>query len=99
MLNGSIFDSSIKDWKKKNISANESFEGQDAAPLTFAIGAGQVIEGFDAAVRGMEVGDEQVVQIPPKAAYGLDPKAHFLGNQTLRFRIKLVKLDKGSGSS
>ncbi|MEM4242683.1 MAG: STT3 domain-containing protein [Candidatus Woesearchaeota archaeon] len=94
LLNGTIFDSSIKDWKKKNISINTSFEGQDAVPLTFTIGAGQVIEGFDAAVRGMEPGEEQVVQIPPKAAYGLDPKAHFLGNQTLRFKVKLVKLEQ-----
>ncbi len=94
LLDGTVFDSSIKDWKKQSISINTSFEGQDVAPLTFTIGAGQVIEGFDAAVRGMEVGDEQIVQIPPKAAYGLDPKAHFLGNQTLRFKVKLVKLDK-----
>ncbi len=95
LLNGEVFDSSIRDGKSKNITAETSFEGQDLlAPLTFTIGAGQVIEGFDAAVRGMKVGEEQIVQIPPNAAYGLDPKKHKLGNQTLRFKIKLVSISE-----
>ncbi|MEM2916074.1 MAG: STT3 domain-containing protein [Candidatus Woesearchaeota archaeon] len=94
LLNGTVFDSSIRDWKKKNISIDSSFDAYDLnAPLTFELGAGQVIAGFDAGVIGMEVGEEKVVQIPPKAAYGLDPKAHFLGNQTLRFRIRLVSIE------
>jgi dolichyl-diphosphooligosaccharide--protein glycosyltransferase len=94
LLDGTVFDSSIKDWKKKNITIETSFEGQDVAPFTFTIGAGQVVDGFDAAVRGMKPGQEQVAQIPPNAAYGTDPKKHPLGNQTLRFKIKLVKIEK-----
>jgi asparagine N-glycosylation enzyme membrane subunit Stt3 len=94
LLDGTVFDSSIKDWKKKGISINSSFDDFElSGPLTFKVGAKQVIEGFDFAVQGMEVGNEQVVQIPPNAAYGFDPKAHPLGNQTLRFKIRLVKLD------
>ncbi len=92
LMNGTVFDSSIKDWKKKSITIDTSFEGQDASPLSFTIGSGQVIGGFDAAVRGMEVGEEQTVQIPPNAAYGTDPSKHFLGNQTLRFKIKVVEI-------
>jgi len=94
LLNGSVFDSSIKDWKRKDITINTSFDGANLnPPLEFTVGAQGVIEGFDAAVRGMEVGDEQVVQIPPNAAYGFDPKKHFLGNQTLRFKIKMVSIE------
>jgi dolichyl-diphosphooligosaccharide--protein glycosyltransferase len=94
LLNGEVFDSSIKNWKSKGISVNSSFDDFElSGPLSFKVGGGQVIEGFDFAVRGMEVGDEQVVQIPPNAAYGFDPKAHFLGNQTLRFRIRLVRIE------
>jgi len=93
LLNGTIFDSSIKDWEKSNITIESSFDDYELdKPLEFTIGSGQVIEGFDAAVRGMEVGEEQVVQIPPNAAYGIDPEAHELGNQTLRFRIRLAEL-------
>jgi len=99
LLDGNVFDSSIKDWKKKGIAANSSFDDYElTGPLSFKIGAGQVIEGFDAAVRGMDIGDEQIVQIPPKAAYGLDPKAHALGNQTLRFKIKMVRIDPAAAN-
>ncbi|MEM4254083.1 MAG: STT3 domain-containing protein [Candidatus Woesearchaeota archaeon] len=93
LLDGTVFDSSIKDWKKNNITIESSFDDYELSqPLRFIIGSGQVIEGFDAAVRGMEPGEEQIVQIPPNAAYGFDPKAHKLGNQTLRFKIRLVGL-------
>lgn len=93
LLNGSVFDSSIRDWKKLGITVESAFADYELGqPLTFTIGSGQVIEGFDAAVRGMSIGDEQIVQIPPNAAYGFDPKKHFLGNQTLRFKIRLVAI-------
>jgi dolichyl-diphosphooligosaccharide--protein glycosyltransferase len=95
LLDGTVFDSSIRDWKEKNVTIDSKFDDFELSPpLTFAIGKGQVIEGFDAAVRGQQAGGEQVVQIPPNAAYGFDPKAHFLGNQTLRFRIKVVDIKK-----
>lgn len=95
LMNGTVFDSSIKDWKKKSITIDNTFDGAELnPPLSFALGGGKVIIGFDVAIRGMSVGDEQVVQIPPNAAYGFDPKAHFLGNQTLRFKIKLISLEK-----
>jgi dolichyl-diphosphooligosaccharide--protein glycosyltransferase len=95
LLNGEVFDSSIKDWKKNKITIDSAFTDFDLnAPLTFVVGGGQMIAGFDAAVRGMDIGQEQVVQIPPNAAYGLDPKAHALGNQTLRFKIKMADIQR-----
>jgi len=94
LLDGTVFDSSIKDWKTKDIAINSSFDDFELSqPLTFTIGSGQVIGGFDAAVRGMKAGEEQIVQIPPNAAYGTDPKAHKLGNQTLKFRIRMIKIE------
>jgi dolichyl-diphosphooligosaccharide--protein glycosyltransferase len=93
LMDGSVFDSSIKDWRSKNISIGTSFDTYELnAPLQFTLGAGQVIEGFDAAILGMDVGEEQIVQIPPNAAYGFDPKAHPLGNKTLRFKIRLASI-------
>jgi len=43
---------------------------EDAAPLEFSIGSGQVIEGFDDAVTGMKVGESKTVEIPVDKAYG-----------------------------
>ena len=94
LLDGTIFDSSIQDWKDKNITIDSSFDDYELKPaLTFTVGSGQVIEGFDAAVLGMSPDDEQIVQIPPNAAYGFDPEAHALGNKTLRFKIQLVSIE------
>jgi hypothetical protein len=94
LLDGTVFDSSIKDWKSKDITINSSFDDFELSqPLVFTIGSGQVIGGFDAAVRGMEANEERIVQIAPEAAYGTDPKAHALGNQTLRFKIRMIKIE------
>lgn len=40
------------------------------APLSFALGTGQVIPGVDKAVQGMAVGESKSVRIPPEEAYG-----------------------------
>ncbi len=94
LMDGSVFDSSIVDWKDENITIDSSFDDYELAkPLKFTVGGGQVIAGFDAAVINMNIGDEQIAQIPPNAAYGLDPDAHFLGNKTLRFKIKVVGIE------
>lgn len=91
--NGSVFDSSIVGWQDLNISEKTNFSEHETKPLQFVLGEGEVVAGFDAAVRGMKPGDEKIVQIPPNAAYGTDPAVHPLGNQTLRFKIQLVKIE------
>lgn len=56
-------------------------------PSTFP--ATGVIEGFAAAMVGQQVGATVLVTIPPQYAYGTDPEAHRLGNQTLVFLIQI----------
>jgi len=52
----------------------DSTENDNATPLKFQVGAGQLILGFDQAVVGKEVGDEFNVTLDPKEAYGVrDP--------------------------
>lgn len=58
-------------------------------PSTFP--ATGVIQGFAAAMVGQKVGATVLVTIPPQYAYGTDPSAHALGNQTLVFLIQIRK--------
>jgi peptidylprolyl isomerase len=44
---------------------------QNATPLEFTLGAGQMIAGFDEAVVGMSPGQTKTVTVPPEKGYGL----------------------------
>jgi asparagine N-glycosylation enzyme membrane subunit Stt3 len=90
--NGTVFDSSIKDWKSLNITKDSDLDSYENNVLTFTSGAGQLIPGFDNAVSSMSVGDTKTVRIAPEDAYGTDPAAHELGNKTLYFKIKVVDI-------
>ena len=52
----------------------DSTKNDNANPLKFQVGAGQLILGFDQAVIGKEVGEEFNITLEPKEAYGVrDP--------------------------
>ena len=57
---GTLEDGTVFDTTKKN----------NANPLKFQVGAGQLIFGFDQAVLGKEVGEEFTITLQPKEAYG-----------------------------
>jgi len=61
--------------------------------LKFSVGSGQMIPGFDNGVVGMSLNAVKTIKINPEDAYGTDPSAHPLGNQTLYFKIKLVGIE------
>ena len=90
--NGSLFDSSIINWKEKDVTKETSFEGQETIPIPFTAGSGQMIKGFDEGVLGMKKGEEKTIIILPEEGYGTDPEAHFLGNKTLNFKIRIEKI-------
>lgn len=91
--NGTVFDSSIQNWKDKNLTLKTSFPLTEKTNLLqFGVGNHGVIPGFEQAVIGMTVGSEKTVTIPPENAYGTDPTKHVLGNKTLVFKIKLEKV-------
>jgi len=54
--------------KLKDGTVFDSSDGR--APLTFAVGAGQVIPGFDKAVTGMKKTEKKTFTIPSAEAYG-----------------------------
>ncbi|MFH2027623.1 MAG: FKBP-type peptidyl-prolyl cis-trans isomerase, partial [Nanoarchaeota archaeon] len=89
-----IFDSSIVGWEEKGITKDTEFnDDQDQRLLTFKVGSGQVISGFDDAVIGLKINQTKTIDISPDKAYGLDPKAHPLGNESLNFKIKIIKIE------
>jgi hypothetical protein len=90
--NGSVFDSSITDWRNKNISSDSNFDNFDTKPLQFQSLQGQMIMGFDAAVANMKHGEVKTVTISPEDAYGTDSEKHPLGNKTLNFKIRVESI-------
>ena len=90
---GEIFDSNIIDWQ--NLSGSISmtgFEDYETNLLPYVYGSGTMIPGFEQALEGMMEGEIKDVEIPPELAYGTDPALHPLANQTLHFRIQVVKI-------
>lgn len=62
---------SVKVHYTGKFESGEVFDSSEQAdPLTFTVGHGQVIPGFDQALLGMEVGETKQVVIPPDQAYG-----------------------------
>jgi peptidylprolyl isomerase len=43
---------------------------EDAGPITFYVGRGQVLKGFDEGVIGMRIGGVRLLVIPPALAFG-----------------------------
>ena len=91
--NGTVFDSSITDWKNKNITQDSNFDEFETKPLQFKSLGGQMIMGFDAAIVNMKVNETKTVQLAPEDAYGTDPEAHPLGNKTLNFKVRVEKIN------
>jgi len=90
--NEGVFDSSIVDWRNKNITNSSSFDKYSSNELNFVLGSGQVIPGFDNGILGMKINTTKTIEIPPEQAYGLDPTKHPLGNKTLFFKVRLTAI-------
>ncbi|MEK6967040.1 MAG: STT3 domain-containing protein [Nanoarchaeota archaeon] len=92
--NGTVFDSSIIDWRNKNVSSQTNLSGRnDTKTFSFKLGKSEVIAGMDAAVSKMIVNQTSFMEIPPELGYGTDPTQHPLGNITLNFKVLLLKVE------
>jgi hypothetical protein len=87
-----VFDSSIVDWKNKNVTPESSFEGVATRPLQFIANTGKLIPGFEKGIQGMKPGETRIITVKPEEGYGTDPAAHPLGNKTLKFKISVVSV-------
>ena len=64
-------------------------------PYTLTLGKGEVIKGWDEGIVGMRKGGRRELTIPAEMAYGAQGSPPNIGpNETLRFIIDLVKLEK-----
>lgn len=63
------------------------------APISFALGAGQVIPGLEQGLVGMQAGGKRLVIIPPSLAYGTQDYGPIPGNSTIIFEIEVVSIE------
>jgi len=64
-------------------------------PYTLTLGKGEVIKGWDEGIVGMRKGGRRELTIPAEMAYGAQGSPPNIGpNETLRFIIDLVELEK-----
>ena len=79
LLDGSIFDSSLKPGR---------------TPFTFTLGAGSVIKGWDQGVKGMRVGGKRKLTIPPELGYGDNGAGDVIPpGATLIFEVELLEIE------
>ena len=79
LLDGSIFDSSLKPGR---------------TPFTFTLGAGSVIKGWDQGVKGMRVGGKRKLTIPPDLGYGDNGAGNVIPpGATLIFEVELLEIE------
>ncbi|MEM2121304.1 MAG: STT3 domain-containing protein [Candidatus Woesearchaeota archaeon] len=87
--NGTVFDSSIKNFERLNITKDSNFKDYlFRSPLEFKVGSGQVISGFDKGVLGMSVGQEKIIVVSPEEGY----KEGELANKTLIFKVRVLRI-------
>ncbi len=95
LKNGTVFDSSIVNWRLKNVTKDTPLTAKlSQKPLTFTVGSRQMIRGFSEGVRGMKEGETKEIVVPPEMGYG-NVKGHPFQNTTLYFKVKMVKILPG----
>ncbi|MGC9032041.1 MAG: STT3 domain-containing protein [Candidatus Woesearchaeota archaeon] len=88
--NGTVFDSSIKNFEKLNVTKNSDFKDYlFRSPLKFSVGSGQVIKGLENQVLGMKTGEQKKIVVKPEEGY----KEGELANKTLVFKVKVLRIE------
>jgi hypothetical protein len=89
LLNGKVFDTSIKEVAQENDLYDERREPY--SPLEFPIGKGRVIKGWDEGISLLNVGSKATLIIPSYLAYGPRGAGGDIGpNEVLVFDVELV---------
>ncbi|MFI5387274.1 MAG: FKBP-type peptidyl-prolyl cis-trans isomerase [Fimbriimonadales bacterium] len=76
------------------IDGKEFDSSKGKPPYLFTLGQGQVIKGWDEGVAGMKVGGDRELTIPPDLGYGDQGKGIIPPKSTLKFDVKLLRIDR-----
>ncbi len=90
--NGTTFDGTIIAWENLTGSAGLDFEDYETVPVGFTYSPDSLIPGVYSALEGMNEGEEKIITVLPEDGYGTNPTFHPLGNQTLNYKIHIVKI-------
>ncbi len=91
LLNGNIFDTSIKETAQKS---GKYTEGRPYEPIKFMLGKSQVIKGWDEGIALMRTGERATFLIPSFLAYGeRGAGADIPANSILRFDVELMQVE------
>jgi peptidylprolyl isomerase len=77
LLDGTVFDSSVKNGRK---------------PFDLTLGQGRVIQGWDKGIVGMRTGGKRRLIIPADLAYGSAQRGKIPANSTLIFTLEMISL-------
>lgn len=90
---GRIIDSTIVDWKNRNITSSANFDDYVVEPRVFKMGAGQILPQLESALQGMAVNQTKVVSVPAPLLLARDPElADKLQNKTISFKMRVEKI-------
>lgn len=88
---GTVFDSSIKDFRNKQVTKDTLLsDGTEYNPITFKTATNAVIPGFEKGIMGAKLNEEKTITIPPEEGY--NQPGHPLYNKTLHFKIKVTAI-------
>lgn len=92
LLDGTYFDTSVKEAAQENGLYDERREPYE--PFEFTLGAGQVIPGWDEGIALMKEGGEARLIIPSDLAYGANPRpgGPIKPFSTLVFDVELIEV-------
>lgn len=96
LLDGTLFDSSIKEIAQANNTYNEQRDAQGGyGPLEVSVGQGRVIPGWDEGLALLKKGDKAKFFIPSTLAYGdRDSGGPIKANSVLIFDVEITDVQK-----
>jgi FKBP-type peptidyl-prolyl cis-trans isomerase len=95
LLDGTLFDSSIKEIAQANNTYNEQRDAQGGyGPLEVSVGQGRVISGWDEGLALLKKGDKAKFFIPSTLAYGDRDSGQIKANSVLIFDVEITDVQK-----
>lgn len=89
---GQVLDSTIKDWKKLNITGDSDFNKNPTEPTTRKLGTKQMLPKLEEALIGMKPGQTKTIKIKPQELTTETELLDKLENKTINFKIRIERI-------